>query len=179
MANQKTIDEFLQDGGVQNLAAAVADLKTLVQNIASEVQSLKTSSQTQDKTLGTDKYTEQIRDDIGGAEALTANVALAASKQAARDYDNAKMNQADEKDFALATKFDGLHYGKQIVSHSDSYFNQLLGQRDQLFSAFITHYTSEMSNERVAKSYALSDERVQKDALRSPEIQGGKAIGDE
>lgn len=179
MANQRTLDEFLQDGGDQNLAAAVADLKTLVQNIASEVQSLKTSSQTQDKTLATDKHFEQIRDDIGSAEALSANVALAAAKQAARDYDNSKMNQADEKDFALTTKFDNIKYGKQIVDHSDKYFNQLLGQRDQLFAAFINHYTSEMSNERVAKAYALSDERVQKDALRSPEIQGGKAIGDE
>lgn len=175
MAKQTSKDEFLQDTGIQNLVKSVADLTTLVQNVVSEVQSLKTSSQTQDKTLATDKHFEQIRDDIGTAESLANQTA----NQAARNFDNSKMNQADEKDFALAVKFDNVKYGKQIVDHSDKYFNQLLGQRDQLFAAFINHYTSEMSNERVAKAYQLSDERVQKSAIRTPEIQGGKAIGSE
>lgn len=171
MSNQKSKDEFLKDTSGQNLADTLTDLKSLVTSIQAEVQALKTSSQTQDKTL----ITEQIRDDIGTAESF-ANQTV---NQAARNFDNSKMNQADEKDVALTTKYDALNFGKQIKEHSDQYFNQLLSQRDQMFNAYITHVSSELSNERVAKSYQLSDERVQKDAMRTPEIQGGQAIGDE
>ena len=171
--SQKTEDVVLKDDLLSAMAGTLTDLKTMFTSLQSEVQALKTSSQTQDKTL----VTEQIRDDIGGAEAKTADLVLASSKQSARDYDNAKMNQADEKDFALTTKFDGLKFGKQVMEHSDNYYNQLHGQRDQLFQAYLTHFSSVLSSERMNRDNTLSDERVQKDAIRTPEAQGGKAQG--
>lgn len=174
---QKTEDVFLKDDSAQNLASTLTDLKSMFTSLQAEVQALKTSSQTQDKTLGTDKFMEQIRDDVGGAEAKTADLVLASSKQSARDYDNAKMNQADEKDFALTTKFDGLKFGKQILQQDQQIFSDLREKKDALFNAYLTHFSSMLSSERTNRDNTLSDERVQKDAIRTPEAQGGTAQG--
>lgn len=167
--SQKTEDVIMKDDTLQALAGTLTDLKSMFTSLQAEVQALKTTSQTQDKTL----VTEQIRDDIGSAESF-ANQTV---NQSARNFDNAKMNQADEKDFALDTKMTSVKYGKQIIKEQNELFEQSLSQRDQLFNAYLTHFSSMLSSERTNRDNTLSDERVQKDAIRTPEAQGGQAQG--
>lgn len=153
----KTEDKFLKDTSDQAMAAALSTL----QNQMTSMQDAMTKivSSLQDK----DVVDEFVRDDIGQAEGFKQLLL----DRASRNADNAKMVQADEKNYAKG--MDALIFksmldemGRKAERH-DSY----LAERQQMFNAYITHYTTQHT-----------DERVQKAAIYSPEIQGGSAIGD-
>ncbi len=151
---QKTLEEFLSDASSQ-MKTAMETLDTTISKMIDQGSLKKTVATIEDKASET-----------GLGEGFED---LAVTK-AGSGYRNLKENEHTAALYKMREVFQNLFMVFQSVQQRalqvDNLFYENIRHRDQLFNAYLTHYTTQ-----------LSDERVQKSAIRTPEIQGGTAQG--
>lgn len=135
-------DQALQDSLKQDLSTAMKDL----------TNTFTSAQDNMEKISAMYKRISDKDDDIGQAEMYKALMA----KFLQAGFDNTKMIQADEKFVGLSLMVESIAEQRQVRRQNEELHKQRLSHQDQLHNAYLI---------------ALTDERVQKSAIRTPEIQ--------